>query len=281
MMTIEDLRQRVREIPPLPDIAVRLLQMSRDPEVAPRDLVDVIRYDAAITAKVLRLCNSAFYGLSRRITSLHEAMVYLGVDALVNFVLAGCLAAYCQDANHGYGLDPGQLWTHSVGCAICSQKTAERYRPALAATAFTCGLLHDLGKIILNTFVAEDFRAILDLVEKEGAAFSEAEQRILGYTHAESGAQVAETWRLPPEIVSAIRHHHAPMEAEDDRELVALVHVGDVLCMSFGVGVGVDGLAYQFDRGVVEMLGIKTQELEYVSIEFHDAFKRAREALLL
>ena len=279
MMTMDELKERVHDIPPLQKIAVRVLQMSRDPSTAPRDFVEVIKYDAGITAKVLSVCNSAFYGLPRHVTSLQEAMVYLGIGSLVNFVLAGCLADYCRDPNEGYGLDSGELWRHSVGCAIAAQKIAERCLGDKSSTAFTAGLLHDFGKMVLNTFVAEDFQAILCLVEKYGMTFLDAEQKVVGWTHAECGAQIAEAWSLPPELICAIRHHHNPLASEDHRKLVAAVHIGDILCLSFGIGVGVDGLAYQLQPGVVEMLNIRPKDLYDLSVEFFDAFRRTREVL--
>ena len=281
MIGMGDLRRQVNELPPLPDIAVKLLHMARDTSVAPRDFVEVIRYDAAITAKVLRLCNSAFYGLPRRVTSLQEAMVYLGVDALVNFVLAGCISGYFQEANRGYGLDPGELWKHSVGCAISSQLVAKRSLKDGSATPFTAGLLHDLGKIILNSFVAEDFRAALVLVQKYGLSFTEAEKKIVGFTHSEAGREVAEAWSLPEELVACIRYHHDPMAAQAHKELVACVHVGDILCLSLGIGVGIDGLAYEMSPGAIEMLHLRSEDLDQITIEFHEVFKETRESLLL
>lgn len=280
MISVEALARRIREIPPLPEVAVRLIQMSQDPKVAPRDLVQVIKYDPAITTKVLRLCNSPYYGLQRSVTSLQEAMVYIGTDALVNFVMAGCISSYCMDENEGYGLQRGELWRHSVGTAICSQKIAEKYARPCAPVAFTAGLLHDLGKMILNSFVAEDFSAILCLVEKYGFSFAEAEQKILGCTHAQLGAEIAEIWTLPAEFIDAIRYHHDPMDALSNRDLVAVVHIGDVMCMSFGIGVGLDGLAYRLNTVALESLHVDRNDLTLLAIDFHDAFKKAQESLL-
>lgn len=280
MISIEALARKVREIPPLPQVALRLMKMSQDPDAAPRDFVEVIKYEPGITTTVLKLCNSSFYGLTRRVSSLQEAMVYIGTDALVNFVLAGCIASYCMDENKGYGLQRGELWRHSVGAAICSQKIAERYSREDSATSFTAGLLHDLGKMILNAFVEEDFNAILCLVEKDGLSFAEAEKKILGCTHAQIGAEIAEIWSLPSDLVDAIRYHHDPMSTVANEKLVMLVHIGDIMCISFGIGIGLDGLAYRFQPGVLEFLHIEKEDLTQVAIEFYDSFKNARESLL-
>jgi putative nucleotidyltransferase with HDIG domain len=281
MISIEDLRRTVQEVPPLPELVLRLLSMCNDPDVAPRDIVEVIKHDPAVTMKVLRLCNSPFYGLPRKISLLEEAMVYIGTDALVNFVLAGCLSSFYHRKNEGYGLDEGDLWRHAVGTAICSQKVAERADSSLAGLAFTCGLLHDVGKIILNAYVAEDFQRLIDLVEKEGISFLLAEERVLGYTHPQAGADIAESWNLPSEIVESIRYHHDPLLAKEHQKLVSIVHVGNILCISFGIGIGSDGLAYLFHPGALDILQIQVKDLFDLSIEVHDKFKRAQDLLAL
>lgn len=281
MISLEELKERVQDLPPLPDLALRLMRMCQDPEVPPREIVEVIKHDPAITMKVLRLCNSPFYGLPRQITSLQEAMIYIGTDALVNFVLAGCLASYCQDENEGYGLEKGELWRHSVGTAICAQKVAEHAEPGMAGIAFTCGLLHNVGKIILNNYVAEAFPGMIELVEKRGMSFLDAEKQVLGYTHAEAGAAIAAHWNLPAEIVDSIRYQYNPTAAEEHKRLVAIVHVGNILCMSFGIGVGSDGLAYLFHPSAIKVLNLKIEDLFALSIEIHDQFKAADELLAL
>jgi len=208
-------------------------------------------------------------------------VVYIGTDALVNFVLAGCLGTYYNDENLGYGLDQGEMWRHAVGVAICSEKIAEKVDPAMANQAFTCGLLHDIGKIILNTFVAEEFGSLNDIVECDGLSFIEAEKKVLGFTHAQVGAEIANLWNLPKEIVESIRYHHDPASAKEHPKLVAIVHVGNILCISFGIGIGADGLAYTFHPSSLELLKLQVNDLFNLSIEFHDALKKATDFLTL
>jgi putative nucleotidyltransferase with HDIG domain len=202
-------------------------------------------------------------------------LVYIGTDALVNFVLAGHLSPFYQKEQKGYGLDPGELWKHAVGTAICSQRVADQAAPALTGSAFTCGLLHCIGKIILNTYVAEEFTRLLEMVEKNAIPFIEAEEKTLGISHAEVGAQIAEHWGLPPEIVASIRYYQNPMRAGEYAKLVSVVHVGNILCVSFGIGVGSDGLAYIFHPGALELLKIKVEDLFALSVGIHDQFKNA------
>ncbi|MFW6255298.1 MAG: HDOD domain-containing protein, partial [Candidatus Sumerlaeota bacterium] len=166
-----------------------------------------------------------------------------------------------------------------VGTAICAQRVAEQADSSLSGSAFTCGLLHCIGKIILNAFVVDDFNQLLEMVEKTATPFIEAENKILGITHAEVGAQIAEHWELPEEIVAAIRYYQNPLDAEEHAKLVSVVHVGNILCVSFGIGVGSDGLAYVFHPGALELLKIKVEDLFALSVSIHDQFKNA-EALI-
>ena len=268
MITIEDLKGLVQEIPPLPAAATRLLEMCRDPEISSSEIVEVISRDPALTMKVLRLSNSPFYGLPRQVNSLSDAVVYLGSDALVNFVLAGCMSEQYEERNDGYGLDEGELARHALASAICAQKVAEIAAPELATPAFTCGLLHDVGKIILNRIVAESLTTMLQLVETQNISFLDAENLVLGFTHSTAGAAVAEHWTLPTSIVESIRYHHEPLAASAaNHKLVALTHVGDVLCVSFGIGVGSNGMAYSFHPGALRVLGLEIEDLFALAVE--------------
>ena len=112
MISLDELTSQIHDLPPMPDIAVKLPHASRDPEFSLREMVDLIKLDPGLTTKVLKLCNSSYYGLPRKINSIQEALVYIGTDTLVNFILAGCLSSYYQTAQEGYGLERGDLWRH-------------------------------------------------------------------------------------------------------------------------------------------------------------------------
>jgi putative nucleotidyltransferase with HDIG domain len=278
-MDLDSLIKQIEELPPLPDIVAKLLRLSRDPDVSTRELVDLIKHDPALTTKVLRLCNSSYYGLPRKINSIQESLVYIGTDTLVNFVLAGCLSTFYQQAQEGYGLEKGELWRHSVGCAIASSRIAAKDDPDAGGEAFTAGLLHDIGKIILNTFVGEEIEAILHKVENERLSFEHAERLVLGFSHTEAGARLAQHWNLPESLIDAIAHHQDPVNATVDKKLVAQVHLGNILCISFGIGVGNDGMAYTFHPMALNITGTQVSELYKMSLDIHDDYKKATELI--
>jgi putative nucleotidyltransferase with HDIG domain len=279
MISLDTIIKRIDDVPPLPDIVVKLLHASRDPNVSTREMVELIKHDPALTLKVLRLCNSSYYGLPRKINSIQEALVYIGTDTLVNFVLAGCLSSFYQQAQEGYGLEKGELWRHSVGCAIASQRIASQANEETSGQAFTAGLIHDIGKIILNTYVGEEIDAIMAMVNAEQIPFGEAEKRVLGFSHTEAGAKLARHWNLPDPLTEAIAFHQDPGKAQSHTRLVSEVHLGNILCLSFGIGVGADGLAYTFHPRALEATGIEVSDLFRLSLDIHDDYKKAEELI--
>lgn len=271
-----ELARRTGDLPPLPSAVSRLLEMSRDQEVSLAQMAEVIRHEPALTAKVLRLCNSAYYGLPRKVTSLQDAIVYLGADTLVNFVLAGCVAAFYRAAHSGYGHHVGDLWRHSVACAIASQLLAERCGEQKTGEAFTAGLLHDIGKIILQSEVRASFDVIMERVRGRGMSFEEAEREVLGCNHAEIGGVVARAWNLPVGLCEAIEFHHDPTRAEHCPRLSAQVHIANTLCISLGIGLGNDGMAYAFHPKSLEATGIALADLYPMTLRVHQQFTQAQ-----
>jgi HD-like signal output (HDOD) protein len=279
MIKLDSLVRKIEDLPPLPDIVVKLLHASRDPNVSTREMVELIKHDPALTIKVLRLCNSSYYGLPRKINSIQEALVYIGVDTLVNFVLAGCLSSFYTQAQNGYGLAKGELWRHSVGCAIASQRIATLHNDDGRGETFTAGLLHDIGKIILHTHVGSEIDNILALVNNERISFGEAEKQVLGFSQTDAGAELARHWNLPEPLIEAIAYHQQPDRAKVATKLVAQVHLGNILCISFGIGVGADGLAYTFHPKALTETGIEVNDLFRLSLDIHDDYKKAEDLI--
>jgi putative nucleotidyltransferase with HDIG domain len=277
MIALERLAQKIRQLPPLPDVVVRLLAASRDPNSDIREMVELVKLEPTLTGRVLRLCNSPYYGLPRTISSVREALVYIGADTLVNYVLAGCLSSYYSKPQRGYGLAPGELWRHSVGCAIASQYLAGRQDEADRSIAFTAGLLHDVGKLLLNSHVEAEYDRIVGIVRERGVAFEEAEREVLGFNHAQAGAEVARAWRLPEPLIEAIEFHQEPERAEIAPRLAATVHLANILCVSFGIGLGSDGLAYTFHPRAMAAVGMEVADLHHASLDILDEIRKAED----
>ena len=247
---------------PLPNTAIKLMTAVGDPTSTMDDIVEAIKYDQAVTSEVLKLCNSAFFGLPRTVTSLHDATVRLGAVKVLQLVMSIHVATPFGHAQVGYGLEPGVLWRHSVAVALASTQIAEQLKMANASLAFTAGLLHDVGKLVLNEHVGGAFAEIVRLVTQERKAFAEAEHEVLGFSHEEVGALVAEKWQLPDALVRCIRYHHSPEDLTPPDPLVDTVYVANCLCLLLGIGVGEDGLYNRASDKVMQRLGLHEQDLE-------------------
>ncbi len=167
MNNIKDIIERVDSVRPLPDTALKLMNVISDPRSTLDNIVDTIKYDQVVTGQVLKLCNSSFFGLSRKVTSLDDAMLYLGTVKVLQLVMSVHTNNMLSSEQRGYGLEPGVLWKHSVAVALASSLFAQRLRLPDANLVFTAGLLHDIGKVILNEYVAEDFAEIIRRVTDE------------------------------------------------------------------------------------------------------------------
>ena len=267
MISPQDILRRVESLPPLPGTALRLIDVVNEPNATMEEVLEVVKYDQAVTGALLRYCNSAHTGLSRTIGSLKEAIVLLGTSKLVKLALSIHADSMLGSPQDGYGLERGDLWRHSAAVALGSPIVARRLKIDNANLLFTAGLLHDVGKVILNEYVADELAEIIRRVDELGQSFLEAEQETLGFTHAELGAMVAEQWKLPETIVRCIRYHHTPGEADPTDPAIDAVHIADVLCLMLGVGLGVDGLSYHADPAVMQRHNFTERDVEVLGSE--------------
>jgi putative nucleotidyltransferase with HDIG domain len=274
MNFVNDIVSRVGELQPLPGTVLRLIHVVNDPRSSVDDIVETIKYDQTVTSRMLRIVNSAYFGLTCEITSLSEALRVLGTIKVLQLVMAVHTNSLLARGQRGYGLLPGKLWQHSVGVALASAVLADRLRHPNRNLLFTAGLLHDIGKVILNEYVADQFARIVQMVAEQKTSFPEAEKQILGFSHDEIGAQVGEKWRLPEGIVLGIRYHHQPDALDPPSPLVDILHMADCMCLMLGVGLGSDGLYYRASKHVTTRLGLRESDLEMLSAQVLVELKR-------
>lgn len=254
--------KEIRDLPPFSAIANRALKLTNDPRASAVDISRVISYDPAFTARVLRMANSAYYGFARKVTTVSEAIVILGYETLKSVVLALTLQKFYDNEIRGYGLEKGDMWKHSVGCALAARLLATQVKYPAVEEAFVAGLLHDVGKVILNEYVRDEIDEIIELAGSQGLSFAEAEKRVLGFDHQDIGSKVAEKWNFSDTIVEAIRCHHRPERAKKEPELTAIVHVADFICLSLGLGIGNDGMLYPLKKEALEILRLDEPEID-------------------
>lgn len=264
---IDEIIERVGTLPHLPTTLLRLVNVVSDPGSSLNQIVETIRYDQVMTADVLRLCNSAYFGLSRTVESLDDAVRLLGTVKILQLVMAAHSRAILNRPQSGYGLPAGALWSHSVGVAIGAQILARPLRLGQVGLLFTAGLLHDVGKVALNEYVAREYAEIARRVHEEKISFCEAEQAVLGFTHPEVGGRLAESWCLPDNMIRCIRYHHSPDELEEPDPLIDAIHLSDSVCLAIGVGGGDDGLAYRNNATVMVRHNLTHSDLELLGAD--------------
>ncbi len=278
-LSLNDIVQKVEELPALPNITHKVLKLTSDPKTTIPELSEVITKDQVLTAKVLRMANSAYYGYARRIYSINEAVVILGFGTIRSLVLAASVYNVMDKEFQGYFLPKGDLWKHSMSTALTARSLARRTGYELPDQAFIAGLLHDIGKTVLNTYMTSAFLSVINKVNEEKIPFMEAERQILGFDHAVVGARVAEKWNLPEILVEAIAKHHSPREAINNPKLTSIVHVADAASMSMGIGLGGDGLLYPFDGFATDRLNLTENMIEETIAEIADSLMDAETLL--
>jgi len=225
-LTPDEIRRSVQELPALPAVVMELLQSLGDSDVSAEQLASKISHDQAIAAKTLRLANSSFYGMARQVTSIAEATAILGLRTLRSVATAaGLVGGFSHSRCKGFDFDA--FWRHSIGTALAAGALARRTGLDEDA-AFTLGLVHDIGRLVLISSYEGEFEEVVAYQAEHDCLMHVAEQRLFGVDHAQVGGVVAEHWHFAPEIVAAITLHHRPPPGRV-KSLTDLVHVADNL----------------------------------------------------
>jgi len=275
---LKDIVAEIRSLEPFPNVATTVLELSSNPDVVPSELIDVIQTDPGITAKVLKLCNSAFYGFRREIASLQEAGNMLGVSSLLNLVLTSSANRYFRNYGGANPASQGMLWKRCIANALSSRLLAEYHGGVDPERAYTAGLLQNLGQLVLHRFVEVQQEELLLAVES-GKSLLDAERAVLGLQHAEIGARLATRWDLPEVLIDTIRHHHSPDRATIDPVLTSTVHLAETLSYSVGLGDGIGQVTYDVSRVALDVTGMKPAHFTGLDTRLTEELERARELL--
>ena len=263
MTDIKDIINRIDTLKPIPPVATQILALAEDMNSSLSEIADLITHDPAITANVLRMCNSAYFGMRRKVESVNDAITLLGLDYIIDLVLMDSISHNFRYEHDGYGLGEGELWRHAVLSSYVANILTETHGSGIRKhLVFTAALVKDIGKLILGRFVAFSFEKINILVRSQGYSFNEAEKEIIGMNHEELGALMGQKWRFSEKLVYMIQHHHlSDPSARGDSE-TAMVYLADTVCMMMGMGTGVDGLAYRFYSDVLQRMNLTAEDLQ-------------------
>jgi putative nucleotidyltransferase with HDIG domain len=234
---IKKVTESIISLPTLPTVVSKMIELVDNPKTSAASLARLISTDQALTAKILKLANSAYYGFPREISTVNMAIVVLGFNTVKDMGLSLSVFDMFKDTEGDTLFDVSKFWEHSIGCGAASRMMARRLKYRFVGEAFVAGLLHDIGKVILNQYVHKEFMEILTLASLGKVTFDEAEEDIIGTGHAQVGSWLAEKWNLPKIIVESIAFHHEPWEAKTEPLLVAIVTVANYLCHLCKIGM--------------------------------------------
>ena len=257
----------IKKLPAFSSTVVRLSSLINDPDAGPGEFEAVVQPDPALTANLLRMANSAYFGLSRRIGSAREAITLLGVRRVFELGAMAAVDAVVPETLPGYGIDASVFWCHSVAVAVIAERLSKERKLATPSLTFTAGLLHDVGKLVISNFLADRIEALRAELASGELSLIACEQKLLGADHAQIGADLGAVWNLPEEVVRVIASHHAPETVNEGRGdiLVDLVHAADCLSHSMGFGADVGGMHRQVDDTAIARLGLRHIDLEHVA----------------
>jgi putative nucleotidyltransferase with HDIG domain len=267
-MNLETILPKIDTLIPIPQIASEIMKMAQEPDINLEGITQLITYDAAITANILKTVNSAYFGVNRKIESVKEAVVLLGLHPVIQLVFMNLAAANQKKACRGYALEEGALWKHAAASAILSRRISRKIGAGNDTLIFTATLLKDIGKVVLSQFVEKAIDEINQLVFQKAYSFLEAEKEVIGVDHAQLGGIVAQKWNFSPRMAALIENHHlSDAKALDDPE-ACVIYLADTVCSLMGIGAGTDGLTYRFAEEALNRLDCTSRDVEEIIVHY-------------
>ncbi len=276
--TLEQIFDTLTEVPTFPKVVQKALKLLDDPNVTIKELEEVLKYDPAITANILKLTNSAHFALPQQVTSLDTALALLGQNQLRKILVASASITYFQKPLPGYGLSAIDIWTHSIGCAVIAELLAKEFSFSEPSILFTAGILHDIGKVILNLYVWSELDKIQKIALEQDITFMEAEWEILGTDHAVIGSTLLKHWEFPAILYRAVRNHHDPdLYIQDD--VSAILSLANIMCAILGIGVGYDSYRYVISEELIKKFDITNKTFNIFLVKSLKEMKKIKDIL--
>ncbi len=275
---LKDKFKQVANLPTLPKVASHLIRIINDPLTSSSDVAFLIGQDLSLTAKVLRLANSAYYGVPRTITSINTAVVILGMKVINTLVLSlTVFDMFPGNKKNSQLFDRQAFWLHSLSCGLICKNIAKKVKSILPIDpeeAFCAGLLHDIGKVVLEQYMHEDFHKSLQYSLEMKIPTVEAEKKILGFSHTEVAEWLTDNWDLPLEIQHPLTFHHSVANSPGCLDIVGLCHISDWLCYEAGLGPGKQYMAPPLQKHDIENLKIRDEDLEEIKLSLPEEIEK-------
>ncbi|MCG8639174.1 MAG: HDOD domain-containing protein [Desulfobacterales bacterium] len=267
--TEADIKTTIDQLKPIPQTALKILRMFQSNAGDISDIAGVLGKDQVLSAKTLKICNSAVFSGTVKIDSLKDAVLLMGENLLIKSVITAAVQTYYnQTGSSGYSLCKGGLFFHAVGVAKMADIIAERCEISRPELAYTAGLLHDIGKVVLDQYVAESTPLFFRQIIQEHEDFINSEKKLLGITHCEAGSMLANQWNFSDSLKEIIHLHHSPMLAEKNKDLVYTIYLSDLLIEKFGPGLDLEKTQTRCYENALNHLGLKPADLPELLDEF-------------
>ena len=250
----QNIKDRVKQIdglPPFPATHAQILELANSDDSSSDDIAEQLQMDPSLLATVFKIVNSSAYGFQKKVDSLKLAVTLLGLEEIANIVMTAQVFKSLGDYEGDSGFDRDAFWKHSIGTAFMTRGIAKKLQTEVES-AFLAGMLHDLGKVVLDRCFAEYYGAVVKQVQDKELFIAEAEYNLLGLTHTDVGEQLAIEWKFAEKYLYSIALHHNPGRARRYQRLVGLVHMADIMCRKAGYGSGGDDLVPDYNQAVLD-----------------------------
>ena len=277
---LKNIIMTTRDLPAMPQVASKVLELSSDPNTSAQQLQQIIADDQAMTGRILKIANSAMYSCSRKVKTLTEAIVMLGFNSIRSLVVTSAARNLYNTRKSTTGLKERLLWEHSIGVAFACRLLVQERTPALAEEAFLAGLMHDIGKLVLNLQVPDQFDEIVQVVYNDNRPFNTTEKEILGFDHAEVGARLVNKWNLSPVLEDTILNHHNPEAMTTDNPLLLYLDLANKVCHKLGIGF-VDEPDFDLNNCLAnQILGLPPKSFEIVTDQLQETLESEMEIFI-
>ncbi len=260
--TLDDINETIEKIKPIPQTALKILRMLQDNRYGITDITQALSQDQVLSGQTLKICNSAMFAGTLKIDTLKDAVLLLGEDLLLKSVITAAVNTYYnQTGTSGYSLCRGGLFFHAVGVAITAEALAKKTGKTAGKHAYTAGLLHDIGKVILDQYISDYSPLLFRNLSLETESFLSSEKKLLGITHCEVGGFLAKKWQFSDGLSQVIRHHHHPEKAKSNKDLVYIIYLADLLMEKFHTGNDLEKMQSQSMGHVLDHLGLTLADI--------------------
>lgn len=267
--------KKVTTIATLPEVTAKILRTVEDPRSSASALHKLVANDPALVSRILKVVNSAFYGLPGQIGSIERAIVLLGLNAVKNIAVAASLGQLFRGTKLSDEFNAKDLWSHCVAVGITARELAKQLKIPLADEAFLAGMIHDIGLMVSLQTAPEQLRKVCELARNDSRSFCEIEIDLMGVDHQQLGAGLTEAWKFPRSCQLVAGYHHQPAALTSDRVLVSLVYLADMLTAQLPKSFSLTTLRQSIDPSILAELNLEQSAIDQIKASLPETISNA------